>query len=291
MNACHEVLDHVAWGDVRGQGDPGLAAAPCQGQLGDNHRCGRELVPARRGAAIRRERETAERCQPRAGRPGGRVGQRLRGECAPARAQLGEPPRPSGCQLVHRSERGNRTASTVRLLHAEPRFTRSSGRHHNVSRVNCIGGGSRDADQHRRARGAGAPDRRTQPGPHPICRGLIEPGRRSGIALEREHHLGNDISRSCTPGRRGFRATGSRARSEGSDSHGSVASGAGISIVDSSARWGVDVTRRLQSALPWWGWILIVAAIEAVVVIVVAPTSWAQATSGTAPSTSVTRAT
>ncbi len=66
----------------------------------------------------------------------------------------------------------------------------------------------------------------------------------------------------------------------GSDAHASVAAGVHAFVVDRAAGEALSAIRRLLSTLPWWCWILLVVAVEAVVVLIVAPTPWSKATLG-----------
>ena len=112
----------------------------------------------RRGAALGREREAADRDQARAGRPVGRARDRAAGERPPGRGDLGEAPGPGRLQPAHRAERRQRRAAAVGLLEAEPVLARLPRRERDRAGVDRGVDDDGQADEHLLAGAARAAD-------------------------------------------------------------------------------------------------------------------------------------
>ena len=127
-DAVRELLGHVVGRGERRQREADLAVAARQRDLGDHELTGAEARPVRRGAALGREGEAADRDQAGARRPVGRARDRAAGERAPGRGDLGEAPRARRLEPAHGAERRQRRAAAIGLLEAEPVLARPRAR-------------------------------------------------------------------------------------------------------------------------------------------------------------------
>ena len=149
-----ELVGHVVGLGEDAHGEPDVAAAAGERQLGDDQVGGAEAAPVRRARAVGREGEAAQGDQAGAGRAVRDVADRGPGQPAPGGGDGGEAVAAAALEPRDAAERGDRGAVAVGLLQAGPGVVGAPRGEHDGGRVDLR------ADPHREAGGdapAGAP--------------------------------------------------------------------------------------------------------------------------------------